>query len=145
MPYMEIKNQREFLVEWIRRLRSGEYEQGQGALRKRSRFGEDAPDAFCCIGVACEVAVDSGRLLRFVLPDWNRAYEYGEKNNTSGNERSAIGWPLSLQSWLGQESKMHPSILSSVLVRMNDGDDKSFIDIANYLEHEVLAFIPEKE
>ena len=38
--------------EWVRRLRSGDYEQGQGYLR----FG----DKYCCLGVLCDMAVEAG-------------------------------------------------------------------------------------
>ena len=37
---------------WVEALRSGKYEQTRGALRKG--------DWFCCLGVACELAIESG-------------------------------------------------------------------------------------
>ena len=38
----------EIKVQWIQALRSGDYEQGQGALR----FG----NKFCCLGVLCDIS-----------------------------------------------------------------------------------------
>ena len=37
---------------WVEALRSGKYEQVTGALR--------SGDGFCCLGVACELAIESG-------------------------------------------------------------------------------------
>jgi hypothetical protein len=42
----------EIMREWVRRLRSGDYEQGQGFLSK--------DDTHCCLGVLCEIAVERG-------------------------------------------------------------------------------------
>lgn len=39
---------------WIDALRSGEYNQGTGALRPYSAFGHKA-DSYCCLGVLCEL------------------------------------------------------------------------------------------
>lgn len=43
----------EIVTAWVRALRSGEYEQGQGQLR-------DLDDKFCCLGVLCDLAVKAG-------------------------------------------------------------------------------------
>lgn len=37
---------------WVKALRSGDFEQGIGVLRKG--------DKYCCLGVACEVAIQAG-------------------------------------------------------------------------------------
>ncbi len=37
---------------WVAALRSGNYRQGQRAMRKESMFGGDV---FCCLGVLCDV------------------------------------------------------------------------------------------
>lgn len=36
---------------WVEKLRSGEYEQGEGALRVKGEEG----DQYCCLGLACDV------------------------------------------------------------------------------------------
>lgn len=38
---------------WTAKLRSGEITQGKGKLRQAG--GDDTPDAYCCLGVACEL------------------------------------------------------------------------------------------
>lgn len=47
----DVKNQ------WLAALRSGEYEQGKGVLR---RVGTSGNKEYCCLGVLCELAVRSG-------------------------------------------------------------------------------------
>ena len=68
-------------------LRSGEYEQGTGLL---GRLNDDGTKAFCCLGVACELAVKAGKVLPPVLgPErdddderHHRAYQYGDAGHT---------------------------------------------------------------
>lgn len=43
---------------WIPALRSGAYEQGKGCLRNKD-------DMYCCLGVACDLAIQDG-----MLGDW---------------------------------------------------------------------------
>ena len=41
--------------EWIKALRSGEYEQGKKRLRTLYR---DGSEKFCCLGVLCDIGID---------------------------------------------------------------------------------------
>jgi hypothetical protein len=41
---------------WVEALRSGDYEQGQGALRQKDQT-ENA-EIFCCLGVLCDIVED---------------------------------------------------------------------------------------
>lgn len=50
----------ELQVEWITRLRSGEYLQGQNRLRTRTVEAE--PDRWCCLGVLCDMAEEAGKV-----------------------------------------------------------------------------------
>lgn len=43
-------------AEWIKRLRSGDFTQGKTCLKVQAEFGCE----YCCLGIACEVAIDSG-------------------------------------------------------------------------------------
>ena len=47
---------KELKEKWLTALRSGEYAQGNGALRKPG----DAKDSFCCLGVLCDIYDPSG-------------------------------------------------------------------------------------
>jgi hypothetical protein len=49
----------EIKTEWVRRLRSGDYLQGQGKLRI-----DNGETRYCCLGVLCEMAVEAGILTR---------------------------------------------------------------------------------
>jgi len=46
------ENQKTIVRRWIAALRSGDYEQGRGSLRKNN--------AFCCLGVLCDVLSKQG-------------------------------------------------------------------------------------
>lgn len=73
---------------WVEALRSGEYKQGKGALRVPRN---DDRDAFCCLGVACDLAARSGEGL------WSGNYFHGPSGET-GNFQVL---PQSIQDWLG--------------------------------------------
>src|SRR5688572_668760 len=45
---MSVQANKEAIRKWVEALRSGEFQQGKDSLRPK-------PDAFCCLGVACEV------------------------------------------------------------------------------------------
>ena len=49
---MQYKLKPEVKKQWVEALRSGEYKQGQAVLCK--------DDAFCCLGVLCDLAVKAG-------------------------------------------------------------------------------------
>lgn len=46
-------------AEWIRRLRSGEYQQGRGYLKREEAIGKTL---YCCLGVLCEIFVENGEI-----------------------------------------------------------------------------------
>lgn len=68
---------------WIEALRSGQYQQTRGALRRlgtdTNSTGESYPEGFCCLGVLCDViagdidgqwlAPDESGALAFSAPD----------------------------------------------------------------------------
>lgn len=99
------------LVEWIAALRSGKYEQGRGLLC--SRAGK-----YCCLGVYAEInglfiGVDS-------LGDLVVAGDVGD--NMDGFLRRDV---------IDED-------LQSQLTTMNDRAGKSFLEIADWLEQNVL-------
>lgn len=94
--------------EWVKRLESGQYQQGQGHLRT-----ED--DKYCCLGVLCEMAVEQG-----VIERWHRDYDdgsgawfYGEKSDS--HLQSTVDLPRPVQEWAGLE-------LQSVWVTVDPDD-----------------------
>ena len=95
---------KENVAKWAEALRSGKYEQGNGALR-------DPDGRYCCLGVACEVI---GRPLvpRPFIEDGSLTNDY-----------SAV------RSWLGATAEEE-----GVFISLNDRAHKSFSEIADYAE-----------
>ncbi|WP_434439738.1 hypothetical protein [Lentzea sp. E54] len=58
-------------AEWVAALRSGEYQQGAGALRYASPTG----DRFCCLGVACELFAERLGVEVSGPAEWSRSYD----------------------------------------------------------------------
>lgn len=78
-------------AELVRRLRSGEYVQGNGHLKK--------DDTYCCLGVACEMAVEAGVTQRFTT------YRPGVAGyGPNGSATSIAALPPAVREWLGFSS-----------------------------------------
>jgi len=108
-------------------LRSGEFEQCQGSLKKGSNF--------CCLGVACE-------LYRREHPEarWETDHERKGMFFIHENEqRPDKSWlPIEVQEWLGFQDyggSYHKQDSNPSLYRHND-DEMSFDDIATLIESE---------
>jgi hypothetical protein len=119
---------------WIAALRSGKYAQGRAMLNSMDM-------KFCCLGVACEVAIQAG------VPVKKEPGLYGQKFNY---DTSFTVLPLSVQRWLGLASasghfKQGGDCRS--LVALNDGGLYTFNDIADIIESipEGLFSEPQKE
>jgi hypothetical protein len=94
---------------WVEALRSGGYKQGKGWLRT-------ADDCFCCIGVLCDISgkgewTDAEPNKAYITPEW-----YG----------SALPDP-----------KLLPKTYADKLIFLNDGEGKSFAEIADWIEENV--------
>jgi hypothetical protein len=57
----------EIRAQWCAALRSGNYPQTQGQLR-RTKPGDGAEPGYCCLGVLCELAVAAGIITRYDGP-----------------------------------------------------------------------------
>lgn len=96
---------------WIAALRSGKYKQGRGLLRP-------SEDTYCCLGVACKcqgIEVDEE------IPGYDG---YTIESGTDYENRT-FALNLGLNPFLIQE-----------LVEMNDIEEASFDEIADFLERE---------
>lgn len=140
MPKIVINNQREFLMEWIKRLRSGDYEQGQGALRRRGFVGNNKPDTFCCLGVGCEIGVDSGMLVR--MKGECLTYDYVDVRHLDEvNFKNGCSFPIVFLKWLLEKL---PEFNQNILIEWNDTfeldtlKNESFAEIADYIESTLL-------
>lgn len=99
---------------WLEALRSGEYEQGRGALQKGGMF--------CCLGVLCEVAVKED-----IIPP--PSIDVFDTATYDGSYRVTI--PGAVSDW-AFELRRGDEV--SNLMQMNDSGKNSFSDIADYIE-----------
>lgn len=106
----------EIKSKWVTALRSGEYIQGEGALKRRFA---DEPVVHCCIGVLAEVA----------------GLQLDER---PGAADRTVRWSVD-----GDDGQLSDAILEqlgltdetqSELIDMNDNRDFDFNDIAHYIE-----------
>lgn len=118
---------------WIDALTSGEYPQIKDALRTE--------DGFCCLGVACEVAIENGVVL-----------DVGENSygNVFYNETDAV-LPKAVAEWLGfDEQDTNPNVTvdgeiaaesertTIALQELNDEYELDFDEIAELIEKEFV-------
>ena len=110
MAEYTIEEQAEHRAQWVVALRSGKYKQSMGKLR--------VADAFCCLGVACDI---SG------LGEWTlHNYYLGQ----------SMALPFEVFTWLGLRTSEGDRERGNSLAGMNDQDGKSFNDIADVIESE---------
>lgn len=107
---------------WIEALRTGPYSQTVGSL-------QDA-DGFCCLGVACEIALmdgiplQVGRYENFCAPEDEYQVSYNDETEFL---------PSEVCKWLDISTDHNEHSIQHTLTCMNDSGD-SFYKIANYLE-----------
>jgi hypothetical protein len=105
-----------FKTEWVKALRSGEYKQGHGALRRSN-------DTWCCLGVLCDVydKMFPGKLNR---------------TNTGSLGESFDGNDGSLPAALCAAADIGPcgSYGLGDLIADNDQHNKNFRQIADIIE-----------
>lgn len=114
--------------EWVAALRSGDYKQGKGALRR--------DDTYCCFGVLCELAVAAGVADRIVS---KRLYSYGPAGTFPGNYVGAwaAGFlPSVVSKWAGLGDVGDVVVDGNSLADLND-NGATFQDIANIIEAEL--------
>ena len=113
---------------WVDALRSGKYVQGTGGLAIQPDPRE--PAQFCCLGVACEVAIEDGLNLRKVHKTGPLYFEYGE-----GGMGGFL--PAEVKAWIGADGDspcvnygddMEP------LTMLNDVVGLGFNEIADLIE-----------
>lgn len=116
---------KELVKKWVAALRSGEYKQGKNQLVKLSVASE--PE-FCCLGVLAAVACGSRDIF---------------KVRTYADSECIVANPV--LRGVANLGKLSPDQdgdlvqLSSTLMYMNDSQNKSFPEIADYIEKELLS------
>jgi hypothetical protein len=94
--------------EWVKALRSGKFKQTTGQLRVK-RVG------FCCLGVACQIAVEKGVIGKYVF--------------------DSLGLPNKVREWLGLATNSG-SYKKTNLSDDNDVRKLTFCQIADIIESE---------
>lgn len=115
--------------QWIAALRSGRYQQGQEYLNRRKRF--------CCLGILCEVAVESGLPIRVEKVDGVITYN-----------GQSCGVPEEIANWAGLTTllgELAPGHSEGSLYYLND-TGSTFEQIADYIESQPAGlFVEEKK
>lgn len=98
---------------WVAALRSGKYKQTQGQLR--------SDDKYCCLGVACDLAMETGVISSFIGTN--------------------LGLPKPVQDWIGLKDDFGNYRGFSSLASENDAG-RTFLEIADIIENnEVNLFV----
>jgi hypothetical protein len=108
---------------WVAALRSGRFKQGRYTLNH-------GDNKFCCLGVACEVAIEAGVPVKKVVSGYGQTHSYDEA-------RTVL--PLVVMQWLGLASAsghFQGKIRPDSLVGLNDDGRHTFNDIADLIESE---------
>ena len=120
---------------WVKALRSGEYEQGRGYLQHDGKF--------CCLGVLCEVMIDSDMPLdrqghyNIINGEKHKIMHYGSVE--LGRDQSAT-LPIEVMKWSDWSlSSINGAIRFgdeiTTLTALNDSGEFTFNQIADVIEY----------
>ena len=112
----------EMKARWIAALRSGKFQQGQKALREG--------DGLCCLGVICELLVESGDLTRQLARDGVQHYSYGLAGDDYFDRVTSY-----LHDRDSERFNLPPAI-QHALAALNDSG-ATFEEIANIIEEKL--------
>lgn len=119
----------ENITKWVEALRSGDFEQGKGALK-------DVDGNYCCLGVACEISgvVELREQISSPLP------QYVSKADDRDYSQATL--PTAVKEWLGLEVS-NPEVTDEygvmhTLATWNDVEDARFDQIADLIERKYL-------
>jgi hypothetical protein len=121
---------------WVAALRSGKYKQGRLTLERMD-------GTFCCLGVACMVAMENGVPIERVITD-NTFIRY---TNANGNEEGSCLLP-EVQKWLGLQERTGQHRRDGMAISLlddNDVGEKTFSQIADIIESEPAELFEEEK
>lgn len=105
----------EIKAEWVKRLRSGQYEQGRSALSYQG--------SYCCLGVLCEIAAERGIVIKTTHGDDGVTYD-----------NATVLLPIKVIKWAGLSDSAPVIGHEKDLTVLNDLMGYDFNDIANVIE-----------
>jgi hypothetical protein len=131
MAKKRTEEQRQHLRELVAALRSGEYEQGLGALQPKR-------GSYCCLGVACEIS-GQGAWEEGNFVDHYLAYRTKYESSSGFLPRGVMGfYGLSGQGALAKRVQLEQGHGVLSLYEAND-QGASFDEIADIIEREFLG------
>lgn len=111
----------ELKAQWVAALRSGKYKQGKTRLYTKEY------NSYCCMGVLCAIA--------------NKPYTYvdgGGKGVPADEDCEAMGLPIyniAASNYFPEDNRIIDGLVDvSTLCALNDRLNKSFNEIADYIE-----------
>lgn len=128
-----VKMDPEVKAEWVQALRSGEYEQARGYLRRTLDRGRDAkeintkPQGFCCLGVLTDLYCKKTGEGSWSLPNI-----FGSRF-TSASGDSCTDLTADVKNWSGLDN----GEVESELARKNDSGSYDFVAIAAWIEEKL--------
>ena len=116
-------NEKEFFKKWVEALRSGKYKQTTNGLY------DDYEDAYCALGVGCMVAgvTDPMVLYQGVLPS-----DLIDYNDLTDLDYEQFFKPIDRD-------------FSNRIIRLNDFEEVSFIEIAQFIEDYAKHMLKQKK
>jgi len=123
----------EVIQKWTEALRSGEYSQIAGSLKKVQVEGYEGPIGYCCLGVLCDLAAKEGIVYEVVIAGDYEISTRSYLDPTDSNQLSSAVLPNAVTKWAGL-----PTNNPWRLTAMNDNGD-AFSDIADYIEKMVTV------
>jgi len=122
----------EIKAEWTRRLKSGDYVQGKGTLKKDGQH--------CCLGVLAEVMCDRGEATQKPYVSLSSKEAQPVEFGLVDSERTGISiLPIDFRERVGLSEGQQ-----EILMEMNDGhpdadfeDSRSFTEIADWIEENI--------
>jgi len=115
---------KEIAEQWVAALRSGEYQQGRGALHDG--------DTFCCLGVLCDL---------FPGRQWSRTSKNAKHLCSAGECSDYSVLPESVRKWAGICDSSPPGTETDSLAELNDGEGLSG---GQWTFHQIADLIEEK-
>lgn len=123
-------------AQWVKDLRSGEFEQGHGLLE---RVDSDGKSTFCCLGVLCRQAVKAGAIPAPELHCYQYMYLADRPGGGEGFVEST-SLPRKVREWAGLPEREDIDIDGHITaIHANDALKLSFAEIADLIEQNVPA------
>lgn len=127
---------------WTGALRSGDYEQGQEALRVAGGEEDGSADTYCCLGVACEVyRKETGEGEWVKREDGFWVFRVGGPDDHGYYDQSWSGLPHKVAEWYGvRQSELTVDFNDdrrNSLTNLNDNEGQSFEQIADLIDEQL--------